>query len=81
MAHKGTSNIKQTKINMLVTQYEAFIMKEDKRIDEMLARFQTIINGLRNLGRIYENGDQVNKILGCNVKEIETQSHNHLRSK
>ncbi|XP_057425950.1 uncharacterized protein LOC130719338 [Lotus japonicus] len=65
IAHEGTSNVKQTKINMLVTQYKMFKMREDESISDMFARFQGITNKMRQLGRTYDNADQVNKILSC----------------
>lgn len=46
-ASEGTSNINQTKIYMLVFQYEMFKMKDHESIDEMFGILQTIINNLR----------------------------------
>ena len=63
MAHEGTSQVKESKISILVHQYELFKMKEDESIDQMFGRFQTITNGLKALGRIYDNQDHVRKIL------------------
>lgn len=65
LAYEGTANVRQAKVSLLVAEYETFKMKENETIDEMFARFQTIINGLRNLDRTYAHIDQITKILRC----------------
>ncbi|MQL79140.1 hypothetical protein Taro_011575 [Colocasia esculenta] len=50
LLYEGTSQVRETKVNMLVSDYELFIMKSDETISEMFARFMVIINGLRALG-------------------------------
>ncbi|KAK2965659.1 hypothetical protein RJ640_001492 [Escallonia rubra] len=49
VTQKGTNQVKETKINMLIQQYEAFKMKEHESINEMYSRFTVIINGLKLL--------------------------------
>ncbi|XP_057450566.1 uncharacterized protein LOC130742474 [Lotus japonicus] len=49
LAYEGTSNVRQAKVSLLVAEYETFKMKESESIDDMFGRFQTIVNGLRNL--------------------------------
>ena len=53
----------ETKINMLVHQYEIFKMLEYENIDEMTTRFMHIINQLKALGKKYTNAEMVRKIL------------------
>ncbi|XP_057418480.1 uncharacterized protein LOC130712678 [Lotus japonicus] len=65
LAYEGTANVRQAKVSLLVAEYETFKMKENESIDDMFGRFQTIVNGLRNLDRKYENVDQITKILRC----------------
>ncbi|XP_057445862.1 uncharacterized protein LOC130738000 [Lotus japonicus] len=65
LAYEGTANVRQAKVSILVAEYETFKMKESESIDDMFGRFQTIVNGLRNLDRKYENVDQITKILRC----------------
>ena len=36
MAHEGTSQVKESKISILVHQYELFKMKEDESIEESI---------------------------------------------
>ncbi|XP_009780581.1 uncharacterized protein LOC142182295 [Nicotiana tabacum] len=63
VAYKGTSNVKETHINMLVHDYELFSMKEGESIEEIFARFSKIISDLKAFGKSYTSGDQVRKIL------------------
>ncbi|MQM18025.1 hypothetical protein Taro_051008 [Colocasia esculenta] len=63
LLYEGTSQVRETKANMLVSDYELFIMKSDETISEMFARFMVIINGLRALSKEYSNEELVRKIL------------------
>ncbi|GJT66284.1 retrovirus-related pol polyprotein from transposon TNT 1-94 [Tanacetum coccineum] len=49
IAHQGNSQVKDNKIDLLVQQYEQFIIFEDESIDSALARFNTIITSLKAL--------------------------------
>ncbi|XP_060210261.1 uncharacterized protein LOC132637139 [Lycium barbarum] len=51
-AHEGTSQVKQSKIDMLTTEYELFRMKDDESIQDTNTRFTSIINELHSLGEI-----------------------------
>ena len=61
--HEGTNQVKETKISMLVHQYEMVKMLEHENIDEMTTRFMNIINQLKALGKRYNNVEIVRKIL------------------
>ncbi|XP_009791346.2 uncharacterized protein [Nicotiana sylvestris] len=50
-AHEGTTQVKQSKIDMLTNEYELFKMKEDESIQDMHTRFTSIINELHSLWR------------------------------
>ena len=63
VAHEGTSQVKETKINLLIHEYESFMMKDNESIGEMFGRFQKITNTLKNLGERIEQPKQVKKIL------------------
>lgn len=65
VAFEGTANVRQAKIRLLVLEYEMFKMKENESIDDIFGRFQTILNGLRNLDKKYDNIDPITKILRC----------------
>jgi len=67
--HKGTDEVKQSKINTLVQQYELFCMNDGETISSMQMRFTHIVNKLKNLGKTISNQDCTNKILRCMTKE------------
>ena len=55
--------MKESKINLLVHNYELFSMKETETIVEMITRFIDIVNGLEALGKTYKEFEKVMKIL------------------
>ena len=63
VTHEGTNQIKESKINLLVHNYELFLMKDIETIVEMITRFTDIVNGLDALGKTYEELEKVMKIL------------------
>ncbi|XP_070005282.1 uncharacterized protein [Nicotiana sylvestris] len=62
-AHEGTTQVKQSKINMITTEYELFRMKDDESIQDMHTRFTSIINELYSLGDVIPRNKLVRKIL------------------
>ena len=60
---EGTSQVKQTKINLLLRQYELFRMNPDESIKGMFNRFTDIVNNLDSLGKTFSNEEKVRKIL------------------
>ncbi|XP_075082561.1 uncharacterized protein LOC142166868 [Nicotiana tabacum] len=62
-AHEGTTQVKQSKIDMLTTEYELFKMKDDESIQDMHTRFTSIINELHSLGETIPRNKLVRKIL------------------
>jgi len=65
ITYEGTSQVRETKINMFVHQYELFKMQSGKTIKEMFTRFTDITNNLKSLGKTYTNEEMVRKILRC----------------
>jgi len=63
VSYEGTSQVKETKINMLVHRYELFKMQPDESIREMFTCFTDITNNLKSIGKSYTNGKMVRKIL------------------
>ena len=49
VTHQGNSQVKDNKIDLLVQQYEQFVIIEDEIIDNAFARFNTIITSLKAL--------------------------------
>ncbi|XP_075095328.1 uncharacterized protein LOC142173605 [Nicotiana tabacum] len=62
-AHEGTTQVKQSKIDMLTIEYELFKMKGDESIQDMHTQFTSIINELHSLGEIIPRNKLVRKIL------------------
>ncbi|MQM02575.1 hypothetical protein Taro_035344 [Colocasia esculenta] len=63
ITYEGTDKVKETRIDILVTQYERFQMQSGETITQMHSRFTDITNGLAVLGKTYEMGDMVRKNL------------------
>ncbi|GJZ20942.1 copia protein [Tanacetum coccineum] len=57
------SQVKDNKIDLLVQQYEQFIIFEDESIDSAFARFNTIITSLKALDEGYSSKNYVRKFL------------------
>ncbi|GKF31622.1 hypothetical protein Tco_0101420 [Tanacetum coccineum] len=63
ITHQGNNQVKDNKIDLLVQQYEQFIISEDETIDSAFARFNTIISSLKALKEGYSSKIYVRKFL------------------
>ncbi|GKB21812.1 hypothetical protein Tco_0855735 [Tanacetum coccineum] len=63
ITHQGNNQVKDNKIDLLVQQYEQFIISEDESIDSAFARFNTIITSLKALDEGYSSKNYVRKFL------------------
>ena len=63
ITHEGTSEVKRSKINMLMYKYELSQMKQKEHVQDMLTRFSNIINELESLGKVIIPEEQVHKVL------------------
>ncbi|GJT15883.1 retrovirus-related pol polyprotein from transposon TNT 1-94 [Tanacetum coccineum] len=63
ITHQGNSQVKDNKIDLLVQQYEQFVISEDESIDSAFARFNTIITSLKALDEGYSSKNYVKKFL------------------
>ena len=63
VTYEGTSQVKQTKININLRKYELFKMEANESIKEMFTRFTEIINNLDSLGKTFTTEENVRKIL------------------
>ncbi|GJW44369.1 hypothetical protein Tco_0073168 [Tanacetum coccineum] len=72
---RGNSQVKDNKIDLLVQQYEQFVISEDESIDSVFARFNTIITSFKALDE--ESKDltslSLNKLIG-NLKAKKESS-------
>ncbi|GJT62563.1 copia protein [Tanacetum coccineum] len=60
---ESNSQVKDNKIDLLVQQYEHFVISEDESIDSAFARFNTIITSLKALDESYSSKNYVRKFL------------------
>ena len=63
LSFEGSAQVRETKANMLVRQYQLFKMETDESIEGMFGWFQTLCHGLKALGKSYTTTDHVRKIL------------------
>ncbi|MQM17884.1 hypothetical protein Taro_050865 [Colocasia esculenta] len=63
ITYEGTDKVKETRIDILVAQYERFQMQPGESITQMYSKFTDITNVLAGLGKTYDIGDMVRKIL------------------
>lgn len=61
--YERNKQVRETKANLLVQQYELFKMKMDGDIKIMFSRFQTRVFGLQVLNKSYTTSNHVKKIL------------------
>ncbi|GJW21115.1 hypothetical protein Tco_0031737 [Tanacetum coccineum] len=63
ITHQGNSQVKDNKIDLLVQQYEQFVISKDESIDSAFARFNTIITSLKAFDEGYSSKNYVRKFL------------------
>ncbi|GJT11296.1 zf-CCHC domain-containing protein [Tanacetum coccineum] len=63
ITHQGNSQVKDNKIDILVQQYEQFVIVEDESLDSAFARFNTIITSLKALDEGHYNKNYIRKFL------------------
>ncbi|GJY52044.1 zf-CCHC domain-containing protein [Tanacetum coccineum] len=63
ITHQGNNQVNDNKIDLLVQQYEQYIISEDETIDGAFVRFNTIINSLKAIDEGYSSKNYVRKFL------------------
>ncbi|GJX60111.1 hypothetical protein Tco_0291501 [Tanacetum coccineum] len=63
ITHQGNSQVKDNKIDLLVQQYEQFVISEDESIDNAFARFNTIITSLKALDEVRVSALKLKKLM------------------
>ncbi|KAL6325967.1 hypothetical protein AAG906_038459 [Vitis piasezkii] len=71
--YEGNDQVKKSKINILMHDYELFSIKDFESIVEMFSRFLMIVNELEALGKTYTEVEKVMKILRSLPKKWETK--------
>ncbi|XP_077228525.1 uncharacterized protein LOC143861486 [Tasmannia lanceolata] len=62
VTHEGTSQVKDSKINLLKRKYEMFRIGQNESISDMYTRFSKISNELANFGKSYPTDELVSKL-------------------
>ncbi|GJZ97511.1 hypothetical protein Tco_0669964 [Tanacetum coccineum] len=63
ITHQGNNQVKANKIDLLVQQYEQFMIPEEESIDNAFAKFNTIITSLKALDEGFSSKSCVSKFL------------------
>nr|XP_016449082.1 PREDICTED: uncharacterized protein LOC107774128 [Nicotiana tabacum] len=63
VTYEGTNKVKETRINLLVWDYELFQMKDGESVEDMFSRFSKILGDLKYFGKPIKSGEHVRKIL------------------
>ncbi|GJS88194.1 retrovirus-related pol polyprotein from transposon TNT 1-94 [Tanacetum coccineum] len=63
ITHQSNNQVKDNKIDILVKQYEQFVISEDESIDSAFARFNAMITSLKPLDEGYSSKNYVRKFL------------------
>ncbi|GJS99367.1 hypothetical protein Tco_0820537 [Tanacetum coccineum] len=63
ITHQGNNQVKANKIDLLVQQYEQFIIPEEESIDNAFAKFNTTITSLKALDESFSSKNCVRKFL------------------
>ena len=63
MAHEGTNQVKQSRIELLMRKYELFEMSDEEIVMDMYTCFTYITNKLKSLGKSFTTEELVRKIL------------------
>ncbi|XP_072084353.1 uncharacterized protein [Arachis hypogaea] len=74
LTHECTNQVRETRIDMLMKEYEMFNMKEEESIDQMFERFSIIINNMDAMGKSSFEETLVRKILRSLTKKWEVKS-------
>lgn len=69
VAHEGTNEVKQARINTLNQEFKFFYMKHGETITDMQKRFIHLISRLNALANLISNFIATNKVLRCLNRE------------
>ncbi|XP_070020453.1 uncharacterized protein [Nicotiana sylvestris] len=61
--HEEINQVKRSKIELLMRNYELFSMKESEPIQDMMTRFTIITNDLKSLEKVFTSKELVSKVL------------------
>ena len=53
MSHEGNEEVKEGKLDLLQGELEAFVMKKDETVQQMLDRLTLLVTDIKTLGSKY----------------------------
>nr|GEY94147.1 UBN2 domain-containing protein [Tanacetum cinerariifolium] len=62
ITHQGNNQVKDNRIDLLVQQYEQFVIFEDESVDSVFARFNNIITSLKALDEAIEESKDLTSL-------------------
>lgn len=65
ICYEGINEVKKSRLNILLHEYELFCIKLNESISNMYLRFTLIVTSQHTLSRELINFEKVNKILHC----------------
>jgi len=71
ITYKGTTDVRRARKHTLVSEYEAFQMKNGETISKLQTRFTHIVNHLLGLGKTFEDDELNIKIPNCLTRTWE----------
>lgn len=77
ITYERLSEEKRNKLSLLTKQYKLFSMLDNENKQAIFNRFQTILKEWRSLGKIYENFDNIDKILCKFPRQWRSQVTTH----
>ncbi|GKA76454.1 hypothetical protein Tco_0782915 [Tanacetum coccineum] len=83
ITHQGNNQVKANKIDLLVQQYEQFMIPKEESIDNAFAKFNTIITSLKALDESFSSKNCVRKFLRalhpkCHAKVTEIEESKNI---
>ena len=81
VTHEGTMDMRRTRNHTLISEYEAFRMKNGETIAELQTRFTHIVNHLLGLEKTFEDKELNVKILNCLTRTWELKITTIMESK
>ena len=73
MTHEGTSQVKESRLAMLSSEYENFTMAKEENAKEMYGRLSNIVYKSKSLGKSYTELEIVRKILRVLPRSFEAK--------
>ncbi|XP_075103733.1 uncharacterized protein LOC142178301 [Nicotiana tabacum] len=77
VTYEGTNKVKETRINLLVQDYELFQMKDGESVEEMFSRFSKILGDLKSFGRPIKSDEQP-KVIALDCQDLDKISYDEL---